>query len=107
MPGLMVIEAPLPTLTAPCIEPGRPGAGRLANGSAAAAALVIGLGLKLAWPVIETPPTTAMPCADLMTALPLPAMALEDVESTSMKPGTTICALPESVRAPLAEGLST
>ena len=40
-------------------------------------------------------------------AVPLPEIAVEELESTTIAPGTLTFALPETVKAPLAVGLRT
>src|SRR5437763_3588661 len=101
MPGPISDQALPLRLTAPFDWPVSDGAARYANGSATAAMPVVGCGVNLAWPVAAKPPTTWIAEA-LMTALPLPAMADAELESTITAPGTLMLALPETVRAPLA-----
>ena len=40
-------------------------------------------------------------------AVPLPEIAVEELESTTIAPGTLTLAFPETVKAPLAVGLRT
>ena len=68
-----------------------------------AAAPVVGAGLKLALPLFWTLPCTSMTAA-LTEALPLAETALDELESTTIAPGILRLALPESERAPPADG---
>ena len=52
-----------------------------AYGSAAIAAPVVGVGLKLALPLLETPPCTSITVA-LILALPLAESAVDELELT-------------------------
>ena len=57
-------------------------------------------------PLFWNPPATSMTEA-VSWALPLAERAVVELESTTTAPGILMLALPESVRAPLAVGLST
>src|SRR4051812_27654789 len=107
MPGLMVKdELPL-RLTAPReARPDELGAARLASGSATAAAPVTGFGLKEALPDLLSPPTIWMPAA-VTVALPLARTAVDDFESTTTTPGTSMSPLPDTVSDPATVVLRT
>ncbi len=62
--------------------------------------------MTLAFPLLETPPTTRTAAA-VTWALPLALMALDDFESTTTSPPTLILAFPDIVSAPLAAASRT
>src|SRR5262245_26660700 len=100
MPGEMVSELLPPRMTEPLAErPVGAGAARPASGSLNAAAPVTGAGLRWALPLDWTLPTTRMLPADTW-ALPLAAMADDELESTATTPLTCRLAFPDTVRAP-------
>ena len=60
----------------------------------------------LALPVLWNPPSTSITEAAIRE-LPLADMAELELESTTNSPGILMLPLPETVRAPVADGLST
>ncbi len=105
MPGLIVSAVAPPMFTEPCDVP-PDGTASMASGSATTAAPVTGLGLRVALPVLLTPPTTWM-LAAVTLALPLATSAVLEFESTTTAAGALMIALCESVNAPLAVALRT
>ena len=82
------------------------GSANEANGSASTAASVVGAGLNVALPLLETPPCTSIAAA-LIAAFPLARMALDELESTYTPPVTLMSAFPAMLKAPPAVGSST
>src|SRR5262249_24766439 len=104
MPGSMVTDELPATLRAPWEVPLTLGAARPASGSPTEDTPVVAPGLSLALRVALTPPTTWMLVA-VMAPLALAEIADDELDSTSMIPGTLMLALPDMVKAPLAVGL--
>src|SRR5260370_30146245 len=109
MPGVMVaVELPL-QLNAPwLVKPVPSGGLSEASGSASGATPVIGVGEKMALPLMPYPPTALMVDASTsMLLLPLPVSAVEQLELTCMPPLlAVIIPFPESATAPHFVGLS-
>src|SRR5689334_22882149 len=82
------------------------GEGRLASGSATAAACVVGAGWMVGLPLVWTPPCTRIAAA-MTEEVPETERALGELESTMTSPGTWRMELPEIDSAPAAVGSRT
>src|SRR5271166_2468225 len=104
MPGMIVLdELPLrltePWLLRPRLLP--TGTASPASRSGTTFTPVVAAGLRVALPLLLTPPTTWILPA-LILALPLSVRAVFEFESTTRLPGMLMLALPERDKAPPA-----